>query len=50
MNDFVNLTNEERESYWNIVLKETDKLVSEFHMALEKDGGRSAVKPIESIL
>ncbi|MFT6153585.1 MAG: hypothetical protein ACJAYK_001754 [Crocinitomicaceae bacterium] len=49
-NDFVNLTNDERESYWGIVLKETDKLVAELHTALEKDGGRSVVKPIESIL
>jgi hypothetical protein len=49
-NDFVKLTNDEREAYWETVLKETDKLVSELHLALEKDGGRSVVQPIESIL
>lgn len=49
-NDFVNLSNEEREKSWATVLKETDRLVTELHSALEKDGGRSAVMPIESIL
>jgi hypothetical protein len=49
-NDFNKLTNEERESYWNTVLEATDELVKELDAALEKDGARSAVKPIESIL
>lgn len=48
--DFENLSNEEREKYWATVLKETDRLVADLHSALEKDGARSAVMPIESIL
>ena len=48
--DFENLSNEERESYWNTVLEATNKLVDDLHSALEKDGARSAVMPIESIL
>jgi len=48
--DFENLSNEERESYWNTVLEATNKLVEDLHSALEKDGARSAVMPIEKIL
>ena len=48
--DFNNLTNEERESYWKTVLAATDQLVVDLHEALEEDGARSAVQPIESIL
>lgn len=48
--DFVNLTNEEREKYWHTVLKATDGLVRDLASALNKDGARSAVMPIDSIL
>jgi hypothetical protein len=48
--DFVNLSNEERETYWQTVLTATDDLVHELAAALSKDGARSAVMPIESIL
>ena len=48
--DFVDLSNEEREKSWATVLAATDGLVAELHAALEKDGARSAVMPIESIL
>ncbi|MBQ0729830.1 MAG: patatin-like phospholipase family protein [Oleispira antarctica] len=48
--DFVNLSNEDREAYWNTVLEATNGLVNDLHTALEKDGARSAVMPIESIL
>ena len=48
--DFSDLSNEDREAYWNTVLAETDKLVKDLHHALKKDGGRSAVMPIEAIL
>lgn len=48
--DFENLSNEEREKSWATVLEATDRLVNELHNALEKDGARSAVMPIESIL
>jgi hypothetical protein len=48
--DFENLSNDERESYWNTVLEATNQLVEDLHTALEKDGARSAVMPIESIL
>lgn len=48
--DFTTLTNEDRETYWNAVLEATNELVAELHTTLEKDGGRSAVMPIESIL
>lgn len=48
--DFNNLSNEERESYWKTVLTATDQLVVDLHEALEKDGARSVVQPIESIL
>lgn len=47
--DFTTLTNEDRETYWNAVLEATNELVAELHTILEKDGGRSAVMPIESI-
>jgi hypothetical protein len=49
-NDFIELTNDEREDYWNKVLTATDQLVEELHASLEKDGGRSLVTPIETIL
>jgi hypothetical protein len=48
--DFENLSNEDRETYWNTVLEATNRLVDDLHAALEKDGARSAVMPIESIL
>ena len=48
--DFENLSNEERESYWHTVLAATNELVSDLHAALEKDGARSSVMPIGSIL
>ncbi len=48
--DFVELSDEDRLAYWNTVLAATDKLVEEFHAMLEKDGGASAVQPIEKIL
>lgn len=48
--DFVDLSNEDREAYWNTVLEATNGLVNDLHTALEKDGARSAVIPIESIL
>jgi len=48
--DFENLSNDEREAYWNNVLERTNELVDDLHAALEKDGARSAVMPIESIL
>lgn len=48
--DFDELTNDDREAYWNTVLEATNKLVDDLHSALKKDGGRSAVKPIETIL
>jgi len=48
--DFENLSNEDRLSYWQTVLTATDKLVDEFHEMMQKDGGASAVKPIELIL
>ena len=48
--DFVNLSNEDREAYWNTVLEATNILVNDLHNALEKDGARSSVMPIESIL
>ena len=49
-NDFTKLTDEEREGYWHIVLEKTMSMVEEFHNALQKDGARSFVKPIEHIL
>ena len=48
--DFLKLTDIERETYWQTVLQATDQLVDEFHEMLMKDGARSAVQPIESIL
>lgn len=48
--DFEDLSNEDREAYWNAVLEATNVLVDDLHAALEKDGARSAVIPIESIL
>jgi hypothetical protein len=48
--DFEDLSNEDRETYWNTVLEATNRLVDDLHAALEKDGARSAVMPIESIL
>jgi hypothetical protein len=48
--DFEDLSNEDRETYWNTVLEATNRLVDDLHAALEKDGARSAVIPIESIL
>lgn len=48
--DFETLSNEERESYWNTVLEATNELVADLHTALEKDGARSAVRPIDFIL
>ena len=48
--DFENLSNSERESYWDTVLEATNELVTDLHFALQKDGARSAVMPIESIL
>ncbi len=48
--DFENLSNDEREAYWHTVLEATNKLVIDLHSALEKDGARSAVQPIENIL
>ncbi len=48
--DFENLSNEDREAYWNTVLEKTNELVDDLKTTLEKDGGRSAVMPIESIL
>lgn len=48
--DFVELSDDERETYWHTVLSATDELVKELHHELEKDGCRTAVKPIESIL
>ncbi|MFT7113072.1 MAG: hypothetical protein ACI9PC_001693, partial [Porticoccaceae bacterium] len=48
--DFIDLSNEDREAYWNTVLEATNQLVEDLHVALEKDGARSAVMPIESIL
>lgn len=48
--DFENLSNDEREKYWNTVLEATSVLVDDLHTALEKDGARSAVMPIETIL
>ena len=48
--DFENLSNEDREAYWNTVLEATNELVSDLDAALKKDGARSAVMPIESIL
>ena len=48
--DFENLSNDDREAYWNTVLEATNELVDDLHAVLEKDGARSAVMPIESIL
>jgi len=48
--DFDYLSNKDRESYWHTVLEATNELVNDLHAALEKDGARSAVQPIESIL
>lgn len=48
--DFENLNDDKRHKYWSTVLTATDQLVEEFHEMLEKDGGASAVQPIESIL
>jgi hypothetical protein len=48
--DFIDLSNKDREVYWNTVLEATNQLVEDLHAALEKDGARSAVMPIESIL
>ena len=48
--DFQNLSNEDREAYWHTVLEATNSLVDDLHSALEKDGARSAVMPIENIL
>jgi len=48
--DFENLSNEDRETYWNTVLEATNELVDDLDAALKKDGARSAVMPIESIL
>jgi hypothetical protein len=48
--DFENLSNDEREIYWNTVLERTNELIDDLRTALEKDGGRSAVMPIENIL
>jgi hypothetical protein len=48
--DFEDLSNDEREAYWNTVLERTNELVDDLQEALKKDGGRSAVMPIESIL
>ncbi len=48
--DFVNLSNQDRKTYWNTVLTATDTLVEEFHDMMEKDGGASSVKPIDLIL
>lgn len=48
--DFEQLSNDDREAYWNTVLEATNALVADLHTALEKDGARSAVLPIELIL
>lgn len=48
--DFENLSNKEREKSWATVLSATDRLVDDLHSALEKDGARSSVRPIENIL
>jgi hypothetical protein len=48
--DFDNFSNEDREAYWNTVLEATTELVDDLDAALKKDGARSAVMPIESIL
>ena len=48
--DFENLSNKDRETYWNAVLEATNVLVNDLDTALKKDGARSAVMPIESIL
>ena len=48
--DFVNLSNQDRKTYWNTVLTATDTLVEEFHEMIETDGGASSVKPIDLIL
>lgn len=48
--DFTKLSDDEREQYWNTVLKATDGMVEDFHMKLEKDNLASTVRPIESIL
>lgn len=48
--DFENLSDDDREAYWHTVLEATNSLVDDLHNALQKDGGRSAVMPIESIL
>jgi hypothetical protein len=48
--DFIELTDDEREAYWHQVIAATDHLVEDLDKMLQKDGGRSAVKPIESIL
>ena len=37
--DFENLSDEERESYWNAVLEATNELVDDLDAALKKDGG-----------
>lgn len=49
-NDFTKLSNEDREAYWHKVMEATMGMVDDFHNALEKDGARSAVQPIEQIL
>lgn len=49
-NDFTQLSDTDRETYWHTVLASTMNMVDAFHDALQKDGGRSKVKPIEEIL
>lgn len=48
--DFNKLSNEDREDYWKAVLARTNELVDDFHGMMQKDGGRTSVQPIESIL
>jgi len=48
--DFQNLSDQDRETYWHTVLNATEQLVEDFHEIMQKDGGRSSVKPIETIL
>lgn len=45
--DISRLSHGERKRYWRTVVQETNALVEDFHNALEVDGGRSLVQPLE---
>lgn len=48
--DFEQLSDTDREGYWQQVLDATMHLVEDLDEALSKDGGRSIVEPLSSIL